>query len=259
LGLAGWEQLGFSTKQAQSILNYTGKGGRFQKKEDLKKLYVLSPQDYERLAPYVRIANNNSDLSQQQRPQQKSGNSGDNFRSALTQSHIVGPADTVNRGGIQQPRIIWGQTAERTQASRKQVASTKALFQLDINKADTTAWMQLKGIGPVYASRIIKYREALGGFNDLAQLAEVYGLSRELLDNIAPHLYLRAGSLNQIPINHVQLDELRRHPYISPQVAKVILAYRRQHGPYTSIAELFETGVVDSIFLIKIAPYLRLN
>jgi DNA uptake protein ComE-like DNA-binding protein len=51
----GWQAMGFSQKESESILKYTSKGGRFRKKEDLKKLYCMNNKRYEALSPYVRI------------------------------------------------------------------------------------------------------------------------------------------------------------------------------------------------------------
>ena len=48
-------RLGLSERQAQSILNYREKGGRFRSKEDFKKMYVVSDSLYERLEPFIDI------------------------------------------------------------------------------------------------------------------------------------------------------------------------------------------------------------
>ena len=48
-------RLGFSEKQAASIINYRAKGGRFRRKEDFARSYVVSDSVYKRLAPYIRI------------------------------------------------------------------------------------------------------------------------------------------------------------------------------------------------------------
>ena len=48
-------RLGLSPKQAASIGNYRSKGGRFRKKEDFAKMYVVSDTLYARLAPYIDI------------------------------------------------------------------------------------------------------------------------------------------------------------------------------------------------------------
>ncbi len=50
-----WKQLGFSEKQIKTLKNYTSKGGRFFKKEDLKKIHTVSEKHYNILEPYIRI------------------------------------------------------------------------------------------------------------------------------------------------------------------------------------------------------------
>ena len=48
-------RLGFTEKQAQSILNYREKGGRFRRKADFAKSYVVADSVFKRLAPYIDI------------------------------------------------------------------------------------------------------------------------------------------------------------------------------------------------------------
>lgn len=49
------QRLGFSLKQAQSIDNYRNKGGRFRRKSDFAKSFVVSDSIYRRLEPYIDI------------------------------------------------------------------------------------------------------------------------------------------------------------------------------------------------------------
>jgi len=55
IGVKEWVRLGFSERQAMSIEKYKLKGGRFHKPQDLKKLYVMSDENYQRIYPYIRI------------------------------------------------------------------------------------------------------------------------------------------------------------------------------------------------------------
>ena len=55
VSLKDLERLGFSEKQAQSILNYREKGGRFRRPSDFAKSYVVADSVYERLKPYIDI------------------------------------------------------------------------------------------------------------------------------------------------------------------------------------------------------------
>ena len=48
-------RLGFSEKQAQSILNYRAKGGRFRRPSDFAKSYVVAESVFDRLEPWIDI------------------------------------------------------------------------------------------------------------------------------------------------------------------------------------------------------------
>lgn len=54
-GIQDLMRLGFSQKQAQAIINYRAKGGRFHRKEDFAKSFVVSDSIYTRLEPYIDI------------------------------------------------------------------------------------------------------------------------------------------------------------------------------------------------------------
>jgi len=48
-------RLGFSERQAQSILNYRAKGGRFRRPSDFAKSYVVADSVFDRLEPFIDI------------------------------------------------------------------------------------------------------------------------------------------------------------------------------------------------------------
>lgn len=55
VSLEDLQRLGFSSRQAESIDNYRRKGGRFRRKEDFMKSYVVEDSVYERLKDYIDI------------------------------------------------------------------------------------------------------------------------------------------------------------------------------------------------------------
>jgi DNA uptake protein ComE-like DNA-binding protein len=110
---------------------------------------------------------------------------------------------------------------------------------IDINQSDSAMWDALPGIGSVLSSRIIRYREKLGGFVDIAQIREVYGISDSLYTVIRPRLYSSGDPLRRISINTEQESALSAHPYIGRALAKEIVAYRSAHGPFRDTSGLF--------------------
>lgn len=55
LDRAGWKKMGFSSSDADMIMKYKNAGGTFKKKEDVKKLYCVDDQKYNKLKAYIRI------------------------------------------------------------------------------------------------------------------------------------------------------------------------------------------------------------
>lgn len=59
LPVDGWMRMGYSEKQANALDNYRKKGGVFRKKEDLKKIFFISDNDYAQLEKYIEIHREN--------------------------------------------------------------------------------------------------------------------------------------------------------------------------------------------------------
>ncbi|MBO9571783.1 MAG: helix-hairpin-helix domain-containing protein, partial [Chitinophagaceae bacterium] len=67
----------------------------------------------------------------------------------------------------------------------------KPAFPIDINTADTTAFISLPGIGSKLANRIVSFRSKLGGFNSVEQIRQVYGLRDSVFQLIYPMLTVK--------------------------------------------------------------------
>ncbi len=57
---ASFLKMNMREKVVKTILNYRNKGGKFYKKEDLKKIWGLHPDEYNVLEPYISIAQTSS-------------------------------------------------------------------------------------------------------------------------------------------------------------------------------------------------------
>jgi competence protein ComEA len=71
-----------------------------------------------------------------------------------------------------------------------------AQFQVDINAADWPELMQLPGIGPVLAKRIVDSRRTAGPFADQDDLRRVRGIGVKTLEQIRPYLRPMPDSSN---------------------------------------------------------------
>ena len=230
---ADWIQLGLPDRLIQTIRHYLEKGGRFQKAEDLKKLYGLHSADYERLYPFVRISRPPGELE-----------SGPHHEKKFTDHHsAAGKMDSV----FHKQSLIPGPSFKRT---------AKVFAVTDVNFSDSNAWSSLPGIGEKLASRIIHFREKLGGFYQIDQVAETYGLPDTTFQKIKPYLRIHSVPLHQIDINSATKEILMSHPYIRWPLARGITEYRLQHGSFHSVDELLQLAQMDSVKFEKLKPYL---
>lgn len=214
LNEAGWQQLGLREKTIKTILNYLSKGGRFRKPEDLQRVYGLFPDEYERLKPYIRIAE---------------------------ASAAPIPAWTNEKRDVENP-------AKATVDKRR--------LTVEINTADTSALIALPGIGPKLAQRIISFREKLGGFYAVSQVAETFGLADSVFRKIEPLLRLEVKTLRRININTATAGELKAHPYLKWNMVNALLAYRKEHGTFLKKEDLKQVMAITDEIYQRLAPYL---
>jgi DNA uptake protein ComE-like DNA-binding protein len=166
-------RLGFTIKQAEAIDAYRKKGGRFRRKSDFAKSYVVSDSIYRRLEQYIDIP------------------------------------------------------------------------LLDLNTADSTALDDLPGIGGWYASKIIEYRNSLGGYSSKEQLMEIYRFDQQKYDALAdlvtvsePYVY---------PLWTLPADSLQKHPYIrNYEIARAIVMFRDHNPPDSwTVDNLRTAGIIS--------------
>lgn len=133
---------------------------------------------------------------------------------------------------------------------------TKLTVPLEINSTDSAQLTTVYGIGPAFASRIIKYRNLLGGYYSKQQLKEVYGLDAAKYAGISDQLRVNAHTIKKINVNIANVDELNRLPYLSYKQANAIVQYRLQHGEYLTADDLADIAILDPRTIQQIKPYL---
>ncbi len=130
---------------------------------------------------------------------------------------------------------------------------------IDINIADTSQFISLPGIGSKLSKRIISFREKLGGFYSVEQIAETYLLPDSTFQKIKPYLILNNNAIKKININAASVDEMKSHPYIKYQMANAIFQYRQQHGNFNSVEEIKKIMTVTDEFYNKVESYLSVE
>jgi DNA uptake protein ComE-like DNA-binding protein len=130
----------------------------------------------------------------------------------------------------------------------------------DLNMADQETLMGLPLVGEKRALQIIAYREKLGGFLSVAQLAELNHLPDSVFQVIRPYLSVTGQAKKKINLNKAPFEELNGHPYISWKQAERMVAYRDQHGPFSAVSDVSKIiAIGDQNWMDKIAPYLTVD
>jgi len=128
---------------------------------------------------------------------------------------------------------------------------------IELNGSDSSTLVSLPGIGPVLSSRIIKFRNLLGGYATVDQLKEVYGLPEETFNLIRDRVYADTTLLRPIYVNSADYKTLSKFPYFERSEVSAILKYRELKGKLNTISDLTDNKLINPDKANKIRPYLR--
>lgn len=127
---------------------------------------------------------------------------------------------------------------------------------VEINTADSDQLKMIPGIGHTFANRIIKYREALGGYASLEQLNEVWGLDTHLYASITPYLTIDP-QYDSLYINLDSFEKLKKHPYLSYKQVLAITDIRERKGNFKSLNRLMLLEEFKQRDIDKLKPYIN--
>lgn len=141
--------------------------------------------------------------------------------------------------------------------ARSDNRSKPAVTTIDINTASVEEWKALSGIGDVLSARIVKFRERMGGFASIDQVAKTYGLKDSTFQLIRPYLTLATPAVNKININTAWESELMECDGVSKEIAQAIIIYRKQKGRFQTIDDLKKIVFINDAMFNRIAPCLK--
>lgn len=217
--------MGLSYNQAKVVDNYRIKGGVFRIPDDFRKIYSISEDQKDKLIPYIEIDKKHRPAQQEEK-------------------------DSL---------IAYRNEKEESIVRNKPVYPAYSATIIELNSVDSLGLIQLKGIGKVLSSRIIKYRNLLGGYIEVDQLNEVYGIDSTLLSILRPYIVVDSSKIMKLDLNKASYSDLLRHPYITRDQTDQIFKYREFSGLFKATGEL----IINKIFTIddynRLKPYIFLG
>lgn len=206
--------LGLQPWQVRSIYRYRAKGGIYRQPSDFARLYGLTVKQYKELLPYIHIS--------------------DEYKPA---AEVYGRTDAVRSG---------------RDTLRYPVKLRPGQY-VTLDDADTASLRKVPGIGRYYASRIVRYRNDLGGYVSVAQLSEIEGIPEAALS----YFRVTGGAVRKLNLNRLTLNELKHHPYINFYQARRIIDYRRLKGPLHGIDDLRLLKDFSQRDIERLRPYVE--
>jgi DNA uptake protein ComE-like DNA-binding protein len=289
---ADLERLGLSRKQAAAFIKYrsSAKYGRaFRKPEDLRRLGTLSDQQKDHLIKFTEIPQ--EEKAPAPPPQQfrfdPNTISADSFAllgfpgwqaksllryrgdrpitfrratdlrrvtsldSALVEAVI--PLIDIVPVPYTAPAFAPDVAAPTTYAYRPKTPPPPP-GSFDINSSDTSAWRTLPGIGSYRAKQIVRYRDALGGFYSIDQVATTRGLPDSTFAAIVGFLKV-SPIYRPLAINRATYETLKKHPFISRNLANSIVRNREKFGRFNGPEDLRRLRLITEEALPRLLAY----
>ena len=224
-----FERLGLESWQARSIIRFREKGGIFSRPSDFARVYGITKRTYEVLLPFIQIADDYKPAADFY------GKEGYGRGGRRYTPYYNNREERYRRYAQDNTSPSEGKAEGKSEAKVYSYPhKLRANEHIEINGADTTLLMKIPGIGSYYASRIVRYRERLGGFASAQQLEEIDGLPESSI----AYIKIDEQQIRKMNLNKLTLNQLKKHPYLNFYQAKEICDYRRLKGPLHSIEDL---------------------
>lgn len=269
--------MGLTAAEAAGLIGYRASGKIFAIPEDVATCYAIGDSLYRQLKPCIRI----------RRRYVRQARRYDNDRMV---THPIAPqpfrVDTVSARYLRATGLLTQRRAEtfvkwRNTHPIKDMDEVRKCYAIDdstarvlepyllfpepaarpdprigINGADSATLCTIKGIGPKTAGRIVAYRERLGGFVRVEQLAEVAGMTEANYERILQQIYCDSCGIRKIHINFAAPEEFGEHPYMSSRILRKIMNRRQQKGGWITPEAFYEEDILSPEEAARVAPYL---
>ncbi|MGB8193482.1 MAG: helix-hairpin-helix domain-containing protein [Chitinophagaceae bacterium] len=210
-----WKRLGLRDKTIGTIQKYLSKGGHFYKPADIKKIYGLKPDEYERIAAYIRIERPEAHEPSERKSYNAPDRHAESPKKFAARISII-DINTADTAGFVALPGIGSKLAARIVNFREKLGGFYSVEQVgetyglpDSTFQKIRSWLSVQegnirqiNINTVTADElklhpyirwnlagaIIRYREQHGTFKTLEELKQIVAINSETYAKIAPYL-----------------------------------------------------------------------
>ncbi len=201
LAESDWVRLGLTPKQAQSVKNFEAKGGNFKSKDDVKKLYVISPEKYNELEQYIVIPRDSSNtFVKKEKPKViMELNTADTTELVKVWGIWPSVAKRIvdyrfRLGGFhskEQLMEVYGiDQTKYTEIESSFTCDPSYVTKLSVNTATVSELKKHPYFTPTVAGALVNYRKQHGNFKQLSDIMQCKLITQDLYDKLSPYLTL---------------------------------------------------------------------
>nr|WP_082129198.1 MULTISPECIES: helix-hairpin-helix domain-containing protein [Chryseobacterium] len=242
-----WIKMGFSERQAAALLKYKNYlGGSFISKEKFKECFIISPENYIRLEPYLQLpekvsgtiaASHAKSSNIRYRPFDPNTLNADGWKalgfSEKQATTIINYRDRNLRGSFKNPEDLqkcFVISPEKFEELKPYITITIKeeirRQETDFSKTDlnTISFKQLLefGLDERSAASIIGFRRKLGGFVNKQQILDTYNIDKDLVQKLISICLLDTSGVQKYTLTDAPEEWLKNHPYFKYSADKII-------------------------------------
>ena len=249
-----WVKLGYSEKQAVAIIKYKNYlGGSFRSKEKFKECFIISDEDYLRLAPYLILP---------EKEEKKESLVSNKIKYNYFDPNVLDLEGWKNLGfSEKQAQVILNYKERNLRGSFKNLEDIQKCFVISVDKfLELKPWIKIKeqeqksiteelpklkevqktdfskidvnqitfkqlvefGFDEKSAASFLGFRKKLGGFVDKKQILETYNISQDLAKKLVEITNLDTSKIQKYSLKDAPEDFLKNHPYFRRYGDKII-------------------------------------
>ncbi len=292
-----WEKLGFTTKQATTILNYKEKicNGNFTSKKQLSECFAISKDKFAELSSYILLPETITHKKPEYKKKYKRLTIRGKFNpdSYTLQDWVnLGFSERQSESILKYKKYLGGSFQSKEKFKECFIISEEQYLQLapflllpqqkvtdktlikglkpkstfDPNTLTIQEWKDL-GFSERQVQGILNYKEKIlkGSFKTLTDFQKCYMISAEKFEELKPWIRITlpvttpiSSQITELDLNTISFRQLRDFGF-EDKAAASLLGFRKKLGGFAQKEQILETYNIDKDLALKLIQEARLD